>query len=92
MYVHLFIIYVWDTHMFISGKNLEVLRSQLNEDLREIQQCLNCSKLSLNFLKTHYMIFLPRNKTIDDMMFSFMMLTFNGYLLQNFYGSKLTLI
>ena len=52
--------------MFISGKNLEVLCSQLNEDLREIQEWLNCNKLSLNVLKTHYMIFTPRNKIIED--------------------------
>ena len=55
-----------DTNMLISGKNLEVLHSQLNEDLREIQEWLNYSKLSLNVLKTHYMIFTPRNKIIED--------------------------
>ena len=35
---------------------------QMNEDLQAIQGWLNCNKLSLNVLKTHYMIFLPRNK------------------------------
>ena len=52
--------------MFISGKNLEVLCSQMNEDLQEIQEWLNCNKSSLNVLKTHYMIFTPRNKIIAD--------------------------
>ena len=60
------ILFADDTNMFISGKNLEVLCSQLNEDLREIQEWLNCNKLSLNVLKTHYMIFTPRNKIIED--------------------------
>ena len=60
------ILFADGTNMFISGKNLEVLCSQLNEDLREIQEWLNCNKLSLNVLKTHYMIFTPRNKIIED--------------------------
>ena len=55
-----------DTNMFLSGNNLEVLRSQLNEDLWEIQEWLNCNKLSPNVLKTHYMIFTPRSKIIED--------------------------
>ena len=55
-----------DANMFISGKNVEVLPSQMNEDLGEIQEWLNCSKFSLNVLKTHYMIFTPRNKIIED--------------------------
>ena len=40
------------------------LRSQLNKDFREIQEYLNCNKLSPNVLETHYMIFTPRNKII----------------------------
>ena len=39
-----------DTNMFLSGKNLGILCSQLNEDLREIQEWLNCNKLSPNVL------------------------------------------
>ena len=60
------ILFADDTNMFISGRNLDVLCNQLNEDLREIQEWLNCNKLSLNVLKTHYMIFTPRNKKIED--------------------------
>ena len=60
------ILFADDTKMFISGKILGVLCSQLNEDLREIQEWLNCNKLSLNVLKTNYMIFTPRNKIIED--------------------------
>ena len=88
------ILFADDTNMFLSDKNLEVLRSQLNEDLREIQEWLNCNKLSLNVLKAHCMIFIPRNNMIKDIDVYddvFMVLTFNEYLLQNFLGSKLTL-
>ena len=85
------ILFADDTNMFISGINLEVLCSQLNEDIREIQEWLNCNKLSLNVPKTHYMIFTQRNKIIEDIDVH-MVLTFNEYLLQNFLGSKLTLI
>ena len=60
------ILFADDNNMYISGKNLEVLRSELNEDLREIQQWLNCNKLLLNVVKAHYMIFTSRNKIIED--------------------------
>ena len=52
--------------MFNTGKNIDVLCNQINEDLQAIQEWLNCVKLSLNFLKTHYMIFIPRNKRAND--------------------------
>ena len=55
-----------DTHMFITGKDMIVLCNQLNEDLRNVQEWLQCNELSLNVLKTHYMVFTPRNKLIND--------------------------
>ena len=45
---------------------MNVLCNQLNEDLRNVQEWLQCNKLSLNVLKTHYMVFTPRNKLIND--------------------------
>ena len=48
-------------YMFISGRNLYILYNQLNENFWEIQGWLSCNKLLLNVLKTHYMIFAPRN-------------------------------
>ena len=39
-----------DTNMFISDRNLDEICNQLNEDLREIQEWLNCNKLSINVL------------------------------------------
>ena len=55
-----------ETNMSITGKDMDILCHQLNEDLRNVQEWLQCNKLSLNVLKTHYMIFTPRNKLIDD--------------------------
>ena len=45
---------------------MDILCHQLNEDLRNVQEWLQYNKLSLNVLKTHYMIFTPRNNLIDD--------------------------
>ena len=39
-----------DTNIFISDRNFDVLCNQLNEDLREIQEWLNCNELSINVL------------------------------------------
>ena len=60
------VLFADDTNMFITGKDMDILCHQLNEDLRNVQEWLQCNKLSLNVLKTHYMIFTPRNKLIDD--------------------------
>ena len=40
--------------------------NRMNSDLNKIEEWLFCNKLSLNVLKTHYMIFTPRNKIIED--------------------------
>ena len=55
-----------DTNMFHTGKDMKIVCDQVNEDLKNVQEWLNCNKLSLNIRKTHYMIFTPRNKIIDD--------------------------
>ena len=60
------VLFADDTNMFITGKDMDVLCHQLNEDLRNVQEWLQCNKLSLNVLKTHYMVFTPRNRVIDD--------------------------
>ena len=54
-----------DSNMFISGTYADGLCSQLNEDRWVIREWLNCKTLSLNVLKTCYMIFTPRNKIIE---------------------------
>ena len=60
------ILFADDTNVFITGRNIDVMCQQLNDDLEKIQEWLCCNKLSLNVLKTHYMIFSPRSKIISD--------------------------
>ena len=55
-----------DTNMFITGKDTDEMCKNINTDLKNIQEWFCCNKLSLNVLKTHYMIFTPKNKVIDD--------------------------
>ena len=38
----------------------------INEELINVQEWLHCNKLSLNVLKTHYIIFTSRNKCVKD--------------------------
>ena len=54
-----FLMYADDTNVFISGKNLKELETQINKDLISLTEWLNTNKLSLNINKTHYMIFNP---------------------------------
>ena len=60
------VLFADDTNMFITGKDMNGLCNQLKEDLRNVQEWLQCNKLALNVLKTHYMVFTPRNKLIND--------------------------
>ena len=60
------ILFADDTNMFITGHNVNEMCNQLNAGLFRVQEWLHCNKLSLNVLKTHYMIFTPRNKVVDD--------------------------
>ena len=60
------ILFADDTNLFIRGKEIEIMCDRLNDDLEKIREWLCCNKLSLNVLKTHYMIFAPRNKIVFD--------------------------
>ena len=60
------ILFADDANIFITGRNIDVMCQQLNDDLGKIQEWLCSNKLSLNVLKTHYMIFTPRNKAAHD--------------------------
>ena len=53
--------------MFISGKDVEVMSEKLNSDMENIRQSLCCNKLLLNVSKTHYMVFAPKSKHVDDL-------------------------
>ena len=60
------ILFADDTNMFFTGKNLKTMATVINEELIRVQEWLHCNKLSLNVLKTHYMIFTSRNKCVND--------------------------
>ena len=60
------ILFADDTNIFITGRNIDAMCQQLNDDLGKIQEWLCSNKLSLYVLKTHYMIFTPRNKAAHD--------------------------
>ena len=60
------IMFADDTNMFFTGKNLQTMTTVINEELTKVQEWLYCNKLSLNVLKTHYMIFTSRNKCMND--------------------------
>ena len=53
------VLFADDTNMLITGKDMDILCHQLNEDLRNVHEWLQCNKLSLNVHKTHYMVFIP---------------------------------
>ena len=44
------VLFADDTNMFITGKDMDVLCQQLNRDLTNVQEWLQCNKLSLNFI------------------------------------------
>ena len=52
--------------MFNTGKDIDVHCNHMTEDLQAIREWLDCNKLSLNVLQTHYKIFLPRNMRAND--------------------------
>ena len=58
-----------DTNISMSGKNLSSMIIALNEQLTAIYEWLCCDKLSLNVLKTHYMILTQQSEKVDDISF-----------------------
>ena len=54
------------TDIFIKRKDLHELCNRLNRELGDIQDWLSCNKLSLNVVKTHDIIFTPRNKIVEN--------------------------
>ena len=59
------VLFADDTNIFMSGKNLPSTAMALNEQITAIYEWLYCNKLSLNVLKTHYIIFTQRNKKVN---------------------------
>ena len=60
------ILFADDSNMFIIGKNINEMCNKMNIALKEIEEWLYSNKLSLNVLKTNYMIFTTKNKVVDD--------------------------
>ena len=54
-----------DTNLFTSGKNLNYIARQMNDELASICIWLKVNKLSLNVKKTHFMVFNPKNRPCD---------------------------
>jgi hypothetical protein len=54
-----------DTNIFMSGKNLNDLIKNMNNEISKIVKWLNINKLSLNIEKTNYMIFRSPSKNIN---------------------------
>ena len=59
------VLFADDTNLFLTGENIQSMAEILNEQLINIHEWLCCNKLSLNVLKTHYMIFTPKNKKVN---------------------------
>ena len=60
------ILFADDTNVFFTGNNPHKMATVINEELTKVQEWLQCNKLSLNVLKTHYIIFTSRNKCVND--------------------------
>ena len=67
MFLNFSILFVDDSNMFISGKDVEVMSEKLNSDMENNRQWLCCNNFSLNVSKTHYMVFAPKIKNVDDL-------------------------
>ena len=60
------ILFADDTNLFLSGHNLDMMDTIINQELKEISEWLKVNKLSLNIKKTHYMIFTTKRKRLVD--------------------------
>ena len=60
------IIFADDTNIFLSGKDVNDTISIFNHELSKIMNWLNSNHLSINIMKTNYMIFKPPRKKIQQ--------------------------
>ena len=60
------ILFADDSNIFSSSDDIQLLQSQINEDLNNIAIWLKVNKLSLNIKKTHFMIFTKRKNKVTD--------------------------
>jgi hypothetical protein len=52
-----FILFADDTNLFFSDKNIYVVESQVNNELRKLSEWFRSNKLSLNVSKTNFIVF-----------------------------------
>lgn len=57
-----FILFPVDTNIFLSHKYFNLLPEILNSELLKLTQWCQANKLSINFKKSNFMIFSPRQK------------------------------
>ena len=58
-----FIIFADDTNVFYSHKDTKMLTNIINNELKKLEVWFSVNKLSLNVLKTNYMLFSKCKKT-----------------------------
>ena len=51
------VLFADDSNLFLSGKNTNQVQQMINDELKDIVIWLRANKLSLNIIKTHYMLF-----------------------------------
>ena len=56
------IIYADDTTLYLSGKNLDEMFTNMNKDLNAIEHWFACNSLLVNVSKTNFIVFRPKNK------------------------------
>ena len=50
-----------DTSIFVTHPNIKIIYEHANEDLNSIYKWLRTNKLSLNYAKTKYVLFITAN-------------------------------
>ena len=68
------ILFADDSSLFVQGKDLNELETNINNEMYKLVLWLNANRLSLNVAKTHFMIFRSKKKTIP----STLMIQING--------------
>ena len=60
------IIFADDTNVFMTGKSVQEITEQMNLELQNILIWLNTNRLSLNVMKTHFILFKSKNRIINS--------------------------
>ena len=60
------VLFADDTNIFDTSNDLKALINNVNSELHKIMNWLNANKLSLNIVKTHFILFKNKGKTIKN--------------------------